>query len=557
MARGLGGPNFRCFIQALSSPTMGRIFMTRTKQELWARFKKYYAEFPAIGLAIDVSRMNFSEDFLLEMEPRMQAAFAEMAALEKGAVANADEDRMVGHYWLRDPGLAPDPKISREIADNIDAILKFAEAVHSGEICGAKGPFKNILVIGIGGSALGPQFVAHALSQPTVDKMDLHFFDNTDPDGMDKVLSRIITELGQTLCVVISKSGGTKETRNGMLEAHRAYEMAGLKFAQHAVAVTGAGSELDTIADQNKWLRRFPMWDWVGGRTSELSGVGLLPAALQGFDIRQLLSGAKACDQITRKSTILANPAALLALMWFYIGNGKGEKDMVILPYKDRLELISRYLQQLVMESLGKEFNRDRKRVNQGIAVYGNKGSTDQHAFVQQLRDGLANFFVLFIEVLRDRDGTSFEVERDITSGDYLSGFFLGTRSALFDNGRESITLTVDRISPFSVGALIALFERAVGFYASLININAYHQPGVEAGKKAASAVIGLQLKILNFLAANKHTSMTIEGIGRGIQAQVDLETVFKICRHLASNPDRKIVETPGDSPFAATYRMT
>ena len=531
--------------------------MTRTKQELWARFKKYYAEFPGIGLSVDISRMNFSEDFLSSMEPRMQAAFAEMAALEKGAIANPDEHRMVGHYWLRDPEIAPEPKISQEITDNLDAILKFADAVHSGQIHGARGPFKNILVIGIGGSALGPQFVSHALSQPTVDKMDLYFFDNTDPDGMDQVLSRIITELGQTLCVVISKSGGTKETRNGMLEARRAYEMAGLEFAQHAVAVTGVGSELDTFANENKWIRRFPMWDWVGGRTSELSGVGLLPAALQGFDIRQLLAGAKACDLVTRIVTTLANPAALLALMWFYVGNGKGEKDMVILPYKDRLELISRYLQQLVMESIGKELDRDKKHVKQGIAVYGNKGSTDQHAFVQQLRDGLANFFILFIEVLRDREISSLEVEKNITSGDYLSGFFLGTRSALFDNGRESITLTVDRINSFSVGALIALFERAVGFYASLVNINAYHQPGVEAGKKAAGTVITLQLKLLAFLAENMSTPLTIDAIGRGIQAEGDLETLFKICRHLASNPDRRIIETPGNSPFAATYQMT
>src|SRR5207244_7389537 len=139
-------------------------------------------------------------------------------------------------------------------------------------------------------------------------------------------------------CVVISKSGGTKETRNGMVEAKAAYEKEGLVFANHAVAITGEGSELDKAAEAGGWLGRFPMWDWVGGRTSETSAVGLLPALLQGFDVRAILSGAKECDKITRSVRINDNPSAMLGLMWNYIVNGKGEKDMVILPYKDRLE---------------------------------------------------------------------------------------------------------------------------------------------------------------------------------------------------------------------------
>src|SRR5262249_45095643 len=155
--------------------------------------------------------------------------------------------------------------------------------------------------------------------------------------------------------------------------------------------------------------------------------------------------------------------------------------------YKDRLELFSRYLQQLVMESLGKEHDLNGRVVNQGIAVYGNKGSTDQHAYVQQLRDGVNNFFVTFIEVLKDREGKSMQVEPGATSGDYLNGFHQGSRQALFEKDRESITVTVPDVSPQTVGKLIALYDRAVGFYGTLVNINAYHQPGVEAGKKAAA----------------------------------------------------------------------
>jgi glucose-6-phosphate isomerase len=358
------------------------------------------------------------------------------------------------------------------------------------------------------------------------------------------------------LAVVISKSGGTKETRNGMLEAKAAYEAAGLDFSKHAVAVTGEGSELDKYAANNHWVRRFPMWDWVGGRTSVLSAVGLLPAALAGFNVDHLLAGARACDAATRVPSTVTNPAALMALMWFYIGNGKGEKDMVILPYKDRLELFSKYLQQLVMESLGKERDLDNRTVNQGIAVYGNKGSTDQHAYVQQLREGVANFFVTFIEVLRDRETISIQVEPQVTSGDFLSGFLIGTRQALYENGRESITITVRDVSAFRIGVLIALYERSVGFYASLVNINAYHQPGVEAGKKAAGGVIALQLKVLAFLRDRKGISMSSAQIASGIGAHDAFETVFKICEHIAANPDHGITKTPGATPFAATYQF-
>ena len=169
---------------------------------------------------------------------------------------------------------------------------------------------------------------------------------------------------------------------------------------------------------------------------------------------------------------------------------------MAVLPYKDRLELFSRYLQQLVMESLGKEKDLSGKVVHQGLTVYGNKGSTDQHAYIQQLRDGLNNFFVIFIQVLRDREGDSMEVDPRTTSGDYLLGFLLGTRQALYESSRESVKITLKDASPQTIGCLIALFERAVGFYASLINVNAYHQPGVEAGKKAATAIVHTSRRI-------------------------------------------------------------
>ncbi len=518
-----------------------------TSLQLWNRFKRFYFTDTELGFSLDISRMNFGDDFFADFEPKLQSAYAQMDDLERGAIANPDEERMVGHYWLRAPQLAPDD-LGGQITGVLDKIKSFAAGVHEGEVMPQNGgKFEHLLIIGIGGSALGPQFVTGALSWPGRDKMSAFFFDNTDPDGMERTLAEIGDGLKNTLTVVISKSGGTKETRNGMLEAQAAYHEAGLDFGRHAVAITGEESQLDKVAQHERWLERFAMFDWIGGRTSELSAVGLLPAALQGFDIDAMLGGAARMDELTRRHDTLQNPAALMAAMWHYATNGKGEKDMVILPYKDRLALFSRYLQQLVMESLGKEKNLAGETVHQGIAVYGNKGSTDQHAYVQQLRDGVNNFFAIFVEVLHARDDARLEVEPGVTAGDYLSGFLYGTRKALYENERGSLMITVERADAQTIGALIALFERAVGLYGFLVNVNAYHQPGVEAGKKAAQSIIEMQGRILTVLQDGGGTA---DDLAQRIGAQDKAEDVFHILRHLSSNKRVKASDAGADATF-------
>ena len=223
------------------------------------------------------------EAFFAAMEPRIQKAFADMDALEKGAIANPDEKRMVGHYWLRNPGPgahAGNPPGNRGHFRQNQGISRpkstpatsRARAANSRTSCSSASAARRS----------GPQFVAQALGNPRKDKLKPFFFDNTDPDGMNRTLAAIGKKLDRTLCIVISKSGGTKETRNGMLVAQAAYEKAGLNFGQHAVAVTMFGSELDKYTLANQWLERFPMWDWVGGRTSELSAVGLLAGCVAG-----------------------------------------------------------------------------------------------------------------------------------------------------------------------------------------------------------------------------------------------------------------------------------
>ena len=503
-------------------------------QELWQRYRDWLYFNEDLGLYLDVSRIRFDEGLVAKLEPKFAQAFRDMAALEQGAIANPDEKRMVGHYWLRNPELAP-VELKNEIVDTLDQIEAFVRKVHNGRIHPPLAPrFTDVLAIGIGGSALGPQFVDDALAAD-FPPMAIHFIDNTDPAGIDRILNRLKDRLCSTLVIVTSKSGGTPETRNGMLEVKHAYEQQGLNFPAHAVAVTMLGSKMDELERIEGWLAEFPMFDWVGGRTSEMSSVGLLSASLIGIDVRALLEGAREMDIATRVREVRKNPAALLALCWYYAGNGRGEKDMVVLPYKDSLLLFSRYLQQLVMESLGKETDLDGNTVHQGLTVYGNKGSTDQHAYVQQLRDGVANFFAVFIEVLEDRTGASIEIEPDATSGDFLFGFLQGTREALYEHQRDSITLTITQVNPRTVGALIALFERAVGLYASVVNINAYHQPGVEAGKKAAEALLGLQRKILAILKTTDQP-LALAALAEKAEAIDQVEHVYKIIRHLAAN---------------------
>ena len=497
----------------------------------WQRFCQMLWHHEDLGFWLDISRMALAQKDLDGLAPNFESAFAAMAALEAGSIANPDEGRQVGHYWLRCPELAPDPAITTHISAEVDRIEDFAQKVISGAVQAPTGQvFTDVLWIGIGGSGLGPLLMIRAL-QNKGQGLPFHFFDNVDPQGMSLTLAALGERLATTLVIVVSKSGGTPEPHIGMNQARKRLESLGGTWSKQAVAVTLIGSKLDQQAEAEGWLCRFDMFDWVGGRTSITSAVGLLPGALIGADIRAFLDGAAVMDSATRLPDLKTNPAALMAAAWYGAGNGKGQRDMVVLPYRDRLEVFSRYLQQLVMESLGKKLDRSGQVVHQGIAVYGNKGSTDQHAYVQQLRDGVDNFFVTFIEALDEP--ADIPAIDGAWPGDFLDGFLQGTRSALMEGGRQSMAITVRRFDARSLGALVALFERAVGLYGELVNVNAYHQPGVEAGKAAAAEILDLQKRIEAVLADGQPRS--VEALQQAT-GSAGAEAVFWILRHLCLN---------------------
>ena len=466
-----------------------------------ARNAAYTNVDPESGFSIDFAGMRFSADDMKSMRDRTADAMREMARIEAGEIKNPDENRKVTHFT--DRITYPESELFAEVE-------RFAADVRAGKIVGGKDEtFDAVVVNGIGGSALGPQLMQFAVNGPYWNETSrdarggnliIYFLDNTDSAGFRDLLD--VMDPSRTLHLVISKSGGTQETRNNMLAMEHFYAASGLDFAKHAVAVTMPGSELDKYAKSKGFLAVFAMAESIGGRTSETSIVGHVPAALTGVDFKRFLAGACAMDRWTRTPELEKNPAAMLVAMWYISGNGRGDRNMVIVPYSDRLILMSRYLQQLVMESLGKELDRQGKVVHQGLNVFGNKGGTDAHAFIQQLNDGRDDFFATFIEVLEDAE--ILPIADGVAMGDYLHGFLGGLTAALLKKGRQVITVKLPRLDVFALGQLIALYERAVAIYAEFIDINAFHQPGVQAYKLAAKGVLALRGKLLAYWGNSK-----------------------------------------------------
>ncbi len=372
-----------------------------------------------------------------------------------------------------------------------------------------KDEFEAFVVLGIGGSALGPMAVQRAINHPFYNELTrekrngfpkFYVCDNVDPEGLVYLFDTI--DVTKTLFNVISKSGSTSETMSQyMIIRDILEEKLGKDEAKkHIVATTDAvGGNLIKIAKQDG-NKIFIIPSGVGGRFSELTPVGLLPAAMCGVDIEQMLAGAAFMDELCSSDDVTKNPAYMYAVL-HYLGMAKGKNIGVIMPYADSLKYVAAWYSQLWAESLGKKYDNDGKTVNVGPTPVGALGVTDQHSQVQLYTEGPFDKMIVLIGVDEYRETITIpKIFADIPSIGFLGGATqnkliqveqLATEYALTVSGKMNMTITLPKVNEFTIGQLLYMFEVATGFAGELMNINAFDQPGVEEGKNATYAMFG------------------------------------------------------------------
>lgn len=384
-----------------------------------------------------------------------------------------------------------------------------AEVVEKLETVAAdvRGRFDNFVVLGIGGSALGPIAVHQALCHLRYNELPrekrggprLYVEDNIDPERMAALLD--VIDVDRTMFNVITKSGGTSETMSQLLiVTDLLHARLGADISSHLIATTDAEKgNLIKIA-KREHLTTFVVPDGVGGRFSELCPVGLLAAAVCGVDIRELLAGAAYMDELCAERDVRKNPAYLLATLQ-YLAMQRGCNISVLMPYADSLKYMADWYAQLWAESLGKRTGRDGSTVHAGQTPVKALGVTDQHSQVQLYTEGPFDKVITFLGVDRYRTVTQIpQGYADIPDVSFLSGHTQNeliraeqsaTEYAVMKSGHLSHTITLPEVNAFTVGELLYLFEVMTAFAGELLDINAFDQPGVEEGKNATYALLG------------------------------------------------------------------
>ncbi len=371
-----------------------------------------------------------------------------------------------------------------------------------------KGRFDNILVLGIGGSALGGIAVTEALLKPywnllTPEQRNgfprIFFLDNIDPDSINSLLQ--ILDLKRTLVNVITKSGSTAETMSQYMIIKNILEKElGDDYRKNIVATTDKKmGVLRQLADQEGY-KMFFVPDDVGGRFSVFSAVGLVPFALVGLDIDQLMNGIKDMDLALKNTDIHQNIAAQGALIQYLMDTQKGKNISVLMPYSSRLKYVSDWFVQLWAESLGKEYNRNGEKINAGQTPLKAVGATDQHSQIQLYNEGPNNKIITFVRV-KNFD-TTLEIPKilEYTGIGYLGGKTINalinaeadaTRVTLADNSRPTMTITIERIDEYNIAQLLYMLEVQTAIAGELYNIDTFNQPGVEQAKNYTYALMG------------------------------------------------------------------
>lgn len=471
----------------------------------------------AAGLYLDYSKNHLRDDtlqLLLDCAEQLGLPQA-IADLLAGAEVNNTERRPALHTALRFQG-EPQNEHERAVADCRTQMKRFSEEVHSGRWRGFSGePIRHIVNIGIGGSDLGPRMAVEALYPWQREDISVHFVANVDGADLSDTLSRLPAE--QTLFIVASKSFSTLETRQNALSARRWILDAGCRedqLEQHFVAVSSniVAAQDFGIAPQNI----FPMWDWVGGRYSLWSAIGLPIALACGFETYEaLLAGAHTVDRHFAEAPLAENLPVLLALIHFWYRQCWDAGSQVVLPYAQRLARFPAWLQQLDMESLGKGVNREGHPLDypSGSVIWGTEGSNGQHSFHQLLHQGTDLIPADFIAIKEPTSGLEEQHKWLLAccisqSQALLRGKTLAeARRELEDEGhthrdihalaphkvvpgnRPSNTLILQKLDPHNLGALLALYEHKVFVHGFLLDINPFDQWGVELGKQLGSRI--------------------------------------------------------------------
>ena len=476
-----------------------------------ARIRGYKAHAAGIDLLYSTQRVDETVLSALQRLAEESGAVAQFLLMKKGAVLNRidgypSEERQVLHTACRDIFGPVTPAsdaaaVQAQGKGELEKLADFLAALDAGIIVNAAGePFTDLIQIGIGGSDLGPRALYLALAAYRIPGRRVHFISNVDPDDAAATLAGL--DLARTLVNVVSKSGSTLETMTNEELVRKAFGEAGLEPSRHFLAVTGKGSPMDNPA---RYLRSFYMFDSIGGRYSATSMVG---AVMLGFGLGyphllEILKGARAMDLAAEEPDILRNPPLLLALLGIWNHNFLGCETLAILPYSQALVRFTAHLQQCDMESNGKSVTRQGKPLawKSGPIIWGEPGTNGQHAFYQLIHQGTAIVPAEFIGFRASQHGRDLIIEQT-TSQEKLAANLLAQALALatgqthenpnrrFAGNRPSSVLLADRLTPYTMGALLALYEAKVVFQGFIWNINSFDQEGVQLGKKLATRLL-------------------------------------------------------------------
>jgi len=426
-------------------------------------------------------------------------------AMKRGAVMNRiegheSENRQVLHTACRD--IFSDSPYNEgatgQAREQLEKLKAFLEKLEQGVLANEQGcSFTDYINIGIGGSDLGPRALYLALSAYSLNSRKVHFISNVDPDDTAAVLQKL--DLSRTLVGVVSKSGSTLETLTNEELVRAAFSKTGLNPRNHFVAITGQGSPMD---NPEKYLHSFHMYDYIGGRYSATSMVGAVMLGFGlGYDVfLEILRGANDMDRAAEERDIRKNPALLLALLGIWNHNFLGYETLAVLPYSQALLRFPAHLQQCDMESNGKSVTRNGEKVSfaTGPIVWGEPGTNGQHAFYQLLHQGTTTVPAEFIGFRQSQYNRDLDI-KGTTSQEKLVANLLAQSLALatgrkssnpnryFAGNRPSSLLLADKLTPYSMGSLLALYEAKIVFQGFIWNINSFDQEGVQLGKVLAN----------------------------------------------------------------------